>query len=72
MCLGAIYWARPDRVFYASTKADAAAINFDDQFIYNELAVPMAKRKIPMIQLLRDEALIAFQEWSAKVDKVKY
>lgn len=72
MCLGAIYWARPDRVFYASTKADAAAIDFDDQFIYDELAVPMAKRQIPMMQLLRDEALVAFQEWAAKVDRVSY
>src|ERR1700750_985260 len=57
MCLGAIYWARIDKIYYANTKADAAAIGFDDHFIYQELDLPMEKRKLPHQQLLRDEAL---------------
>ena len=63
MCLGAIYWARIDKVYYANTKADAAAIGFDDHFIYNELGNAMADRKLPFVQLLRDEALSAFKLW---------
>src|ERR1700729_1872325 len=63
MCLGAIYWARPARVFYANTAADAAAIGFDDAFIYSELKRPLADRKVPMIQLMRENALAAFREW---------
>jgi tRNA(Arg) A34 adenosine deaminase TadA len=65
--MGAIYWARPDRVYYANTKADAAKIGFDDQFIYDELDLLISKR-----QIMRDEALIAFQEWTDKADKVEY
>ncbi|NEP76428.1 MAG: nucleoside deaminase [Okeania sp. SIO2G5] len=72
MCLGAIYWARPDRVYYANTQTDAAAIGFDDQFIYDELDQPMGKRKIPMNQLLRDEAQAVFQSWADQSDKVEY
>ncbi len=72
MCLGAIYWARPDRVYYANTKADAAEINFDDQFIYDELELPLNARKLPMIQLMREEALQVFQEWAEKENKVEY
>jgi guanine deaminase len=72
MCLGAIYWARPDRVYYANTKADAATIQFDDQFIYDELNVPPEQRRIPMIQMMRDEAFVVFQEWAEKTDKVQY
>ncbi len=72
MCLGAIYWARLDRVYYANTKADAARIGFDDQFIYDELDLPIGERQLPMIQLMRDEALAAFQEWADKTDKVEY
>lgn len=72
MCLGAIYWARPDRVFYANTKADAAAIGFDDSFIYDELALPMEQRKIPMIQMDKTEALQVFQQWADKTDKQQY
>jgi len=60
MCLGAIYWARPKQVFYASNKKDAAAIGFDDQFIYKELEVPLASRQIPFIQVLRNEAIPVF------------
>ena len=72
MCLGAIYWARPKKVYYGNTKADAADIDFDDQFIYDELEVAMEDRKLPMIPLLRDEALTAFKEWKEKTDKVEY
>jgi tRNA(Arg) A34 adenosine deaminase TadA len=72
MCLGAIYWARPDRVYYANSKVDAAEIGFDDQFIYDELDLPIPKRQLPITQIMRDEALIAFQEWADKADKVKY
>ena len=72
MCLGAIYWARPKQVFYACTKEDAASIGFDDHFIYEEMEVPLEHRKIPSLQLLRDEALKAFEEWRGKKDKFVY
>jgi len=72
MCLGAIYWARPAKVFYASTAADAAAAGFDDAFIYRELAIPSHQRRIPMEQLLREEANAVFQSWLAKPDKTPY
>jgi guanine deaminase len=72
MCLGAIYWARFDRVYYGNTKVDAATAGFDDQFIYDELAVDMGDRQLPMVPLLRDEARAAFQEWMDKGDKVPY
>ncbi len=63
MCLGAIYWARIDKIYYANTKADAAAIGFDDDYIYSELGCAMDERKVPFVQLLRDEALTAFKLW---------
>lgn len=63
MCLGAIYWARLDRIYYANTKADAADIGFDDNFIYDELGCDIHKRKIPAAQLLPDEALTVFKLW---------
>jgi guanine deaminase len=72
MCLGAIYWARPVKVFFGNTKQDAAEIGFDDSFIYEELPKPVDRRKIPMIPLLRKEALEAFKEWKRKDDKIKY
>ena len=72
MCMEAIYWARPDRVYYGNTKADAAEIGFDDQFIYHELEIPFLERKLPMIQLLPEEAIAAFQEWATKPDKIQY
>jgi guanine deaminase len=72
MCLGAIYWARPAKVFYAATATDAAAAGFDDAFIYRELVVPPRERRIPMDQLLRDEAHAIFQAWLAKPDKPPY
>jgi tRNA(Arg) A34 adenosine deaminase TadA len=72
MCLGAIYWARPARVFYAGTAADAAASGFDDAFIYDELKRPPAARRIPMTQLLRDESLVVFEAWKKQENKKPY
>lgn len=72
MCLGAIYWARPDKMYYANTKVDAAAIGFDDQFIYNEIELDIPQRKLSTEQLLNDEALVAFKEWEQKSDKIDY
>jgi guanine deaminase len=72
MCMGAIYWARPDRVYYANTRADAAAIGFDDDFIYRELNAPLAQRQMPISELLRTEALEAFRVWQNKSDKIRY
>jgi guanine deaminase len=72
MCLGAIYWARPARVYFASTASDAAAAGFDDAFIYDELQTPSNERRIPMTELHRAEALVIFQEWLAKSDKKPY
>ncbi|SNR33092.1 MULTISPECIES: nucleoside deaminase [Hymenobacter] len=72
MCLGAIYWARPRRVFYGNTKQDAAAIGFDDEFIYKELEKPLAERQIPMIELLRDESAAGFKAWEQHTARTKY
>lgn len=72
MCLGAIYWARPDKVFYACTRDDAAEIEFDDAFIYDELSVPIEARTMKMVQISREEALEAFKQWKAKTDKTRY
>ena len=72
MCLAAIYWSRPDKVFFGNTKKDAADIEFDDQFIYDEIERAFPERKIPMIPLLREEALKAFEEWYKKADRKKY
>jgi len=72
MCLSAIYWARLKRVYYANTRKDAARIQFADDFIYNEVSRPMAKRTVKMKQLLREEALKAFREWEKKPDKIEY
>jgi guanine deaminase len=72
MCLGAIYWARPERVFYARTAADAAAAGFDDALIYDELKLPLPARRIPMTELLRKEASSIFEAWLAKADKTRY
>lgn len=72
MCLGAIYWARIERMFYGNTQADAAAIGFDDQFIYEELDREKGDRRLPMAQFMRDEANAAFQEWAGKGDRVDY
>lgn len=72
MCLSAAYWARIDGLYYANTQDDAAAIDFDDAFLYRELALPMEKRTLPCASLLRDEALTVFNEWRDKPDKVPY
>jgi len=72
MCLGAIYWARPDRVFYACVAADAAAAGFEDAFIYDELKLPLVARRIPMQQLLREESLTIFSLWMDQETKTPY
>lgn len=72
MCLGAIYWARPEKMYYANTKVDAANIGFDDQFIYEEIDLNLNERKLPCEHLLNDEALVAFKEWTDKLDKIEY
>ena len=72
MCLAAIYWARCRKVYYANTRKDAAKIQFDDDFLYREVALPIARRKLPMKQLLRNEALKVFAEWADKPDKIPY
>ena len=72
MCLSAIYWAHIDKIYYANTREDARKIDFDDSLIYLELQKNIEERKIPMIQMMRDEALKAFELWDKKTDKVKY
>lgn len=72
MCLSAIYWSHVNKVYYANTRKDAAGIDFDDDFIYAEVARPIAKRKLAMKQLMHKEALQVFEEWKHKADKVKY
>jgi len=72
MCLSAIYWSRLDKIYYANTREDAKDIDFDDSFIYLEIPKKISDRKIKMIQMLRDDALKAFEIWSKKTDKIKY
>ena len=72
MCLSAIYWARIDKIYYANTREDARKIDFDDSLIYSELKKNINERKIPMIQMMRSDALKAFELWDEKTDKVKY
>jgi tRNA(Arg) A34 adenosine deaminase TadA len=72
MCLGAIYWARPKKVYYACTKQDAADADFDDSFIYRELELPLHERKIPMQQLCAEEGKVVFEAWKQKQDKTAY
>ena len=72
MCLSAIYWARISKIYFANSRADAQKIDFDDSLIYSELQKNINERKIPMIQMLRSEALKAFELWDKKADKVKY
>ena len=72
MCLSAIYWSHIDKVYYANTRDDAQKINFDDSFIYSEFHKKINQRKIPMLQIMRKEALKAFELWDKKTDKVKY
>ncbi len=72
MCLGAIYWARPDHVYYAATRHDAANAGFDDSFIYEEISVPDKERSIPTQMIGREEALKLFEHWKRKEDKTVY
>lgn len=72
MCLGAIYWARPSRLFFANTAQDAAGIGFDDHFIYDQLSLEHGHRSIPTAQIMRDEALEAFKLWASLADKIEY
>ena len=72
MCLSAIYWARIENVYFANTRQDAQKIDFDDSLIYSEFQKNIDKRKIPMVQMMRSEALKAFELWDKKTDKVKY
>ncbi|MDR0412632.1 MAG: nucleoside deaminase [Dysgonamonadaceae bacterium] len=72
MCLAAIYWARIGKIYYANTKADAKAIGFDDSFIYDQLSLPQEKRAVPVVKMMRNEAIKAFERWTDKEDKIKY
>lgn len=72
MCLGAIYWARLARIYFACTAADAANAGFDDSFVYEEIARPHIQRKIPMTEMMREEALGGFRAWEKKQDKIPY
>jgi tRNA(Arg) A34 adenosine deaminase TadA len=72
MCLGAVYWARLDRVWYATTRVDAAAIGFDDEHFYGEMSLPLGERRMPFVQLLRDEAHAAFKHWHGRSDRKTY
>jgi len=72
MCLGALYWARPSRIFFAATQQDAAAAGFDDSLIYREMQLPAERRSIPTIHVTDEMAARPFAEWAAKADKTKY
>ena len=72
MCLGAIYWARPEKVYYAATRKDAASSGFDDDYIYHEIDLPHNQRHIPLINKQRDEALQVFREWDDSGLEIKY
>ncbi len=72
MCLGAIYWARPERVFFAANRNDAAKAGFDDDFIYKELKLPLEDRTIPHIRVQNDEGADIFRTWVSKENKIKY
>jgi tRNA(Arg) A34 adenosine deaminase TadA len=72
MCLGAIYWARPDKVVFGATKQDAASAHFDDQFIYDELETELSRRHIQFENMMRDEAREVFDAWNKKEDKKEY
>ena len=72
MCLGAIYWARLERLYYANSRQDAAQIGFDDEFIYSEIGLPLGQRKIPAIRVACESAEIAFREWASSPEKTRY
>jgi tRNA(Arg) A34 adenosine deaminase TadA len=72
MCLAASMWSRVDAIYYGNTRYDAAAIGFDDEFFYEELAKDMDKRAVPLLPMMREEAQTAFKAWMDKCDKVRY
>lgn len=72
MCLSALYWAGVERIFYGNTKQDAKSIDFDDSFIYDQIALDYSERAIPCVNFMREEALAGFKAWVEKVDKVLY
>jgi guanine deaminase len=72
MCMGAIYWARPARLYFAATHYDAAAAGFDDSFIYDQLSIPQAERSIPTIRLAIEGSTRPFEEWVGLADKIRY
>lgn len=72
MCFGAIYWARPAKVYFGNSRNDAAKIGFDDEFIYQELPMPVGERKIPMIQCMQDQAFEVFRQWESNPNKIMY
>ncbi len=72
MCLGAIYWAKIDKLVFANTKADAKNIGFDDSFIYEEINTSYENRKVKTSQMMRDQAIEAFKKWQNKDDKIEY
>ena len=72
MCLGAIYWAHLDKIYYANNKTDAANIGFDDSFIYDEIDLSPENRKLPSEVLLHNEAIKTFENWANKTDKIEY
>lgn len=72
MCLGAIYWARLGGLYFAANRQDAAAIGFDDSLIYNEIALDLSERQIPTLNLMREQGLAAFREWSQSATKIRY
>ncbi|MCI5818413.1 MAG: nucleoside deaminase [Prevotella sp.] len=72
MCLGAIYWARLNKIYFANNKTDAKNIGFDDSFIYDELALPRDQRHLSAEEMMRNEAIKAFEAWTKKTDKIEY
>jgi tRNA(Arg) A34 adenosine deaminase TadA len=72
MCLGAIYWSHIDKLYYAATKDDAAKANFDDSFIYAEIAKPKDQRQLQSVQLMREDAVKVFEEWNQSENKIPY
>ena len=72
MCLAAAYWAGIKKIYYGNTRKDAANIDFDDDFIYKEIPLPMDERSIPMEQIDREEAIKAFEKWKQKEDRIEY
>jgi tRNA(Arg) A34 adenosine deaminase TadA len=72
MCLSAIYWARIDKIYYANTRQDAADIDFDDDFLYQEIPKDIKDRKVRMVQCCHEEAMLVFKEWQGKPDKIVY